>query len=63
LFRSALAGGRRPAPSLGDVGRATATTLGHHRVLHLDPLTHLYRVDHRPRRLSARQAVVLLQYS
>jgi len=45
--------------SLGDVGSATATALGHHRVLHLDPLAHFYLVDHRRSRLRARQTVVL----
>lgn len=49
---------RAAGSSFGHVGRATATALGDHRVLHLDPLAHLYRVG---RRLGARQAVVLLE--
>lgn len=48
---------------LGDVGRATtATALGYHRVLHLDPLAHLYGGDRAAGRLRTRQAVVLLEH-
>lgn len=49
--------------SFGHVGRATATALGDHRVLNLDPLAHLDGVHRASGRLGARrQAVVLLQH-